>query len=71
MSLKVRFEFIGIAVIIVSNMKIKKDGYIFFFNILFNYGNNYFKFIYVLNFEFDSRNSWGLKNDIIAIEHTY
>jgi hypothetical protein len=72
--LKVRFEFefIGIAVIIVSNMKTKKkmDSFLFFI-ILSNYGDNYFKFIYVFNFEFDGRNSGGLKNDIIAIEHIY
>ncbi len=71
--LKVRFEFefIGIAVIIVSKMKIKKMDSFLFFIILSNYGDNYFKFIYVFNFEFDGRNSGGLRNDIIAIEHIY
>jgi hypothetical protein len=46
------------------------DSFLFFI-ILSNYGDNYFKFIYVFNFEFDGRNSGGLKNDIIAIEHIY
>ena len=70
--LKIRFEFefIGIAVIIVSNKK-KKWIVFYFFIILSNYGDNYFKFIHVFNFEFDGRNSGGLKNDIIAIEHKY
>ena len=70
--LKVRFEFefIGIAVIIVSNKEKKMDSFLFFI-ILSNYDDNYFKLIYVFNFEFDGRNSGGLKNDIIAIEHIY
>jgi hypothetical protein len=42
-----------------------------FFIILSNYVDNYFKFIYIFKFEFDGRNSGGLKNDIIAIEHIY
>ena len=46
------------------------DSFLFFI-ILSNYGDNYLKFIYVFNFEFDGRNSGGLKNDIIAIEHIY
>ena len=45
----------------------------FFFikKFLSNCGDNYFKFTYVLKFEFDSTNNGGLKNDVIAIEHTY
>jgi hypothetical protein len=58
-------------VIIVSNMKKKKKVSFLFFIILSNYGDDYFKFIYIFNFEFDGRNSGGLKNDIIAIEHIY
>ena len=52
-------------------MKKKKMVSFLFFIILSNYGDNYFKFIYIFNFEFDGRNSGGLKNDIIAIEHIY
>jgi hypothetical protein len=46
------------------------DSFLFFI-ILSNYDDNYFKLIYVFNFQFDGRNSGGLKNDIIAIEHIY
>jgi hypothetical protein len=46
------------------------DSFLFFI-ILSNYGDNYLKFIHVFNFEIDGRNSGGLKNDIIAIEHIY